>query len=64
MASGWFQGSNQGSSVIDILKEALFKFQLERDSFTSTALELTLIVATDNSGSDMYATFDWEEITR
>jgi hypothetical protein len=64
LASGWFQGSNQGSSVIDILKEALFKFQLERDSFTSTPLELTLIVATDNAGADMYATFDWEEITR
>ena len=64
LASGWFQGSNQGSSVIDILKEALFKFQLERDSFTSTALELTLVVATDNSGSDVYATLDWEEITR
>ena len=64
LASGWFQGSNQGSSVVDILKEALFKFQLERDSFTSTALELTLIVATDNAGSDTYATLDWEEVTR
>ena len=64
LASGWFQGSNQGSSVVDILKEALFKFQLERDSFTSTALELSLIVATDNAGSDTYATLDWEEITR
>jgi len=64
LASGWFQGSNQGSSTVDILKEALFKFQLERDSFTSTALELTLIVATDNAGSDTYATLDWEEVTR
>ena len=64
LASGWFQGSNQGSSVVDILKEALFKFQLERDSFTSTALELSLIVATDSAGSDTYATLDWEEITR
>ena len=64
LASGWFQGSNQGSSVVDILKEALFKFQLQRDYFTSTALELTLIVATDNAGSDVYATLDWEEVTR
>ena len=64
LASGWFQGSNQGSSVIDILKEALFKFQLERDSFVPEPYELTLIVATDNAGSDMYATLDWEEVSR
>jgi hypothetical protein len=64
LASGWFQGSNQGSSTIDILKEALFKFQLERDTFTSTPFELTLVVATDNAGSDVYANVDWEEISR
>ena len=64
LASGWFQGSNQGSSVVDILKEALFQFQLERNTFTSTPEELTLIVAADTAGSDVYATIDWEEITR
>jgi hypothetical protein len=31
LASGFFNSSNQGSPSIDILKEALFKFQLERN---------------------------------
>ena len=63
LASGYLNSSNQGSQPIDILKEALFKFQLERDTFTSTAFELTFIVASDGGGS-VFASFDWEEISR
>lgn len=64
LASGFTNGSNQGSAVIDILKEALFKFQLERNSFTSTPFELTLVVASEDNGADVYATMDWEEVSR
>ena len=64
LASGFMQGSNQGSSSIDILKEALFKFQLERDSLASTMFELTLVVAADLAGADVYASLDFEEISR
>lgn len=64
LASGFTNGSNQGSQVIDILKEALFKFQLERDSFTGTTYELTLVVASEDAGADVLATMDWEEISR
>ena len=64
MASGFLSGSNQGSTPTDILKEALFKFQLERNSFTSTPFELTLIAASDTNGADVYASMDWEEISR
>ena len=63
LASGYLNSSNQGSQAIDILKEALFKFQLERDTFTSTAFELTLAVASDGGGS-IFASLDWEEISR
>jgi hypothetical protein len=63
LASGYLNSSNQGSQSIDILKEALFKFQLERDTFTSTAFELTLVVASDGGGS-IFASLDWEEISR
>jgi len=63
-ASGFMNGSNQGSTPIDILKEALFKFQLDRNGITSTPFELTLIAATDTAGADMYASMDWEEISR
>jgi hypothetical protein len=64
LASGFFQGSNQGSTSIDILKEALFKFQLERNSFTSTPYELTLICTSASNGDQILASLDWEEISR
>ena len=63
IAGGYLNSSNQGSTSVDILKEALFKFQLERNSFTSTAFELTLVVASDGGGS-IYTSLDWEEVSR
>jgi len=63
LASGYFSASNQSTTSVDILKEALFKFQLERNTFTSTAFELTLAVASDGGGS-VFASVDWEEISR
>ena len=64
LASGFLTGSNQGSTPVDILKEALFSFQLERNNFTSTPYELTLIAASDTNGADIYASMDFEEISR
>lgn len=64
LASGFFQGSNQGSSTIDILKEALFSFQLERNSFTSTPHELTLVCTSDSASAQVLSSMDWEEISR
>jgi hypothetical protein len=50
---------------LDILKEALFKFQLERNNLTKTPFELTLVVAArTTSGSEMFASMDWEEVSR
>jgi len=64
LASGFANGSNQGSTVVDILKEALFAFQLERNGLTETATELTLACSTAQAGSDILASMDWEEISR
>ena len=64
LASGFTNGSNQGSAVVDILKEALFKFQLERDTFTGTAYELTLVCSSEDNNAQVLATMDWEEISR
>jgi len=64
LAGGYTIGSNQGSTSVDILKEALFTFQLERNSFTSTPYELTLIAAANTNGADIHASLDWEEISR
>lgn len=63
LASGYFASLNQSTTSVDILKEALFKFQLERNTFTSTAFELTLVTASDGGGS-VFASVDWEEVSR
>lgn len=64
MASGFLNSSTQASPTVDILKEALFKFQLERNSFTGTPTTLTLAVAAGTDTSTCYGSMDWEEITR
>lgn len=64
VASGYTTGSNQGNTPINILKEALFRFQLERNGLTGTPSEFTLVVASDVAGADVYASIDWEEISR
>jgi hypothetical protein len=64
LASGFFSESNQATSQVDILKEALFKFQLERNGLTPAPFELTLIIASDSSNDTVVASMDWEEISR
>lgn len=65
LASGFLSASNQASPNIDILKEALFKFQLERNNLTKTPFEITLTAASDTAnGSGMFASMDWEEVSR
>jgi hypothetical protein len=65
LASGYVSSNNQSSPNVDILKEALFKFQLERNYFTSFPYELTLVAAVnDTTGAGMWASMDWEEVSR
>ena len=64
LASGFTTSTTQASVPVDILKEALFKFQLERNGLTGAPFELTLCAATQTAGADIYASMDWEEITR
>jgi hypothetical protein len=64
LASGFINSSNQGSPTIDILKQALFKTQLERNGLTSTAYELTLVVAAGTANESIFASMDWEEVSR
>jgi hypothetical protein len=66
LASGFVNSSNQGSPSINILKEALFANQLERNGFTGTSYEIVIemAVATTSGGEGAYASIDWEEISR
>lgn len=64
LASGYFNASNQGVAQVDILKEALFKFQLERNGLTGIPYELALVIASDGADDTAVASVDWEEISR
>ena len=67
LASGFISQSNQSNPAVDILKEALFRFQLERNTFTSTAFEIAIVAAAQTiggGGSNIFASMDWEEISR
>jgi hypothetical protein len=68
LAQGYFSSSNQNTSKIDILKEALFSFQLERDglaaSVANSPYELSLIVTASAGTCTVHASMDWEEISR
>lgn len=64
LATGYFNSSTQSSPTVDILKEALFKFQLERNGLTSTPEPFTIAVATGTATSNCFAALDWEEVSR
>jgi len=64
LASGYTQGSNQGATTIDILKQALFANQLERNGITGTPFELTLVAAASSNSATIHASLDWEEVSR
>ena len=64
LASGYTSSSNQGSPSVDILKEALFAFQLERDPFTATPYTLTIAIAGAANSTSVFASMDWEEVSR
>jgi len=66
LALGYINSSNQASPSINILKEALFANQLERNGLTGVAFELIVEAAIDTIGGTlgMYTSIDWEEISR
>ena len=63
LASGFVSSTTQSSSSINQLDGSLFKFQLERNSFTSTPYELTLVVAGSTASGAVFGGLDWEEVS-
>lgn len=62
LVHGFSIGSNQGSSVTDLASTDLFKYQLQRNSFTDTSNVLALVVSTQSAGADVLTALNWEEI--
>jgi hypothetical protein len=64
LAQGYFSAGNQGTTLVNILKEALFSFQLERNGLTNTPYELSLVITASSNTETVHASMDWEEISR
>ena len=64
IAGGYFTSNTQSNPPVYLDSSNLFKFQLERNSFTSTPYELTLVVSSKTDGNTVYASLDWEEIVK
>jgi hypothetical protein len=64
IASGYFTATASTSVSVDILRAALFTNQLERDGLTGTPYEFTLNLAAGTNNETVFASMDWEEISR
>jgi hypothetical protein len=54
-------GAGAGANVVDFAGD-LFKFQLERNTFTNTAVVFSLVATGSANGNDALGSIDWEEI--
>jgi hypothetical protein len=64
LATGYLTSSSQASVNVDVLKDSLFRFQLERNYFTTDPHEICLAVTASTNTELVYGSMDWEEITR
>ena len=64
LAGGFFSQSNRSTTAINISREDVFKYQLERNNIIGSPYELTLVVSASVNTSDVLASIDWEEVTR
>ena len=64
LTAGYAAGSNQGSTASELHRDNLFEFQLERNSFTSTPVELIIGACSDVAGADALASLGWQETNR
>jgi hypothetical protein len=60
--TGYIISSNQ-ASISPSLSEFPFSFQLERNTFTSTAFEFVIAMRTDGNNQSVYSSINWEEIS-
>lgn len=61
LVSGYTTVSNQSAPVLN-LDSGLFKYQLERNSFTSNAYTFVLAVSPGQNGNTCVGQLEWEEV--
>jgi hypothetical protein len=62
LKSGFFTATTNTSPSIT-LDSGIFKYQLERNSFTNTATTFTLAISSKAANDKVLGSIDWEEIT-
>lgn len=63
LASDYVASTVQGGGYVSINTDDLFKYQLERNTFTSAPTTLTLAITCGTATSNVCASLGWEEIT-
>jgi hypothetical protein len=64
IAQGFTANTTQASSEISLLKQDLFQFQLEKNSFIGSGYEICLALACDTATVHGFGSLDWEEVSR
>lgn len=62
LESGYFSTTAQATGFVN-RQPALFRYQLERNSFTNTANTFTLAIEGQKNGDDVLGSIDWQEYT-
>jgi hypothetical protein len=62
MDTGYFATTNQSTGSIPSQSD-LFKYQLERSSFTGTYFTFTLACCSNGAGDDVLGSMGWQEVT-
>lgn len=62
LASGYVTATNQSSPAVTIQGDP-FRFQIERNGLTGTAIPLTLLLSCNSATVTTYASVEWSEIT-
>jgi hypothetical protein len=60
--TGFVSGSAQGNAPVELSREDIFKYQLERDNLAGTFRELSIIASGDSNSSEGLAAINWDEI--
>lgn len=63
LASGFVSSTVQAGGTASLGDSQLFKYQLERDTFTSTPIPLTLAITCATATSNVCGALTWEEVS-
>lgn len=64
LASGYFSSKTNIGGVVNLNKKEILNTQLSRNTLTNTPHELILAITASQNNSKVFASVDWEEISR